>query len=233
MARNNFSKSAEKPKNRWGNLIILIVIIVIIAGVYLYFQNGGKIPFISMGQTYLPLDEGYAKMISAFEKNNVDLESLKKMSLIEVDDNGSPYWVTSRDNILLLRIDLYNLLDYYTKNFSPNDANELIQLDKLYMDAVDLSLSQGEFLGNVVYMGNLIKNGTICDHITEVKDLNATSLVVYSGYNDLKIKSLQFKLDYNLYAEPILVDMQSEYDSIKTFDELLGSYMNTCKGGLQ
>jgi flagellar basal body-associated protein FliL len=45
MARNNFSKDKEEPKNnRWGNLILILIVIVILVAAYYFLSSQSVLP---------------------------------------------------------------------------------------------------------------------------------------------------------------------------------------------
>lgn len=212
---------------QWKNFGIFALLLVIIL-VIIFFV----LPNFSPTQEKLTLDQGYEKILTIFEQNDVNLENLQEMKLVNISEgpNFDVVWIEKKENVLKLKEDLVNFKEeLYKKNIEKEDLEELSSIVTIFIKTIDYSLtSESQFNEIKEIVGS---NSLNCTNLNVFSDVNSLLYENFYLLEELDYMNADFIVNYDLNSSPLNIDSDVAYSSLLLNESVFDDVKSNCEGG--
>lgn len=184
---------------QWKNFGIFALVLVIIL-VIIFFV----LPNFSPTQEKLTLDQGYEKILTIFEQNDVNFSQFRELDIFSADDLGNINWKIGHSNLEKVKSELL-LMKSNISSYDVDSANELSDAIGVFVYAINSAIEDNE---------NYIKLSAYdfskCN-LTNFEEANV--LLTYSYNKRLFLAGMvdEFAYNYDEYSELLVIDLDAEY----------------------
>ncbi len=205
---------------RWRNLGILLVVVIILIVAYFFVINQP-----SAESDLSSLENGYEELLNLFEKNDVNIEIVQEMNFFEVDFDKNLLVLANKSKLVLLKQDLEEFSGDLSR-YSLESVSELKDISFIYISAINFATRNENNFQKVAKL--LGRND--CSLNDEIQGLNLISLNLYKEIYELSLLSDAFAANHDPYAQPLYIDLESEYAMLLQVDNFVSGFETYCGG---
>lgn len=212
---------------RWRNLIVLFVIIVVIASAFMYQDDLLEMvqpTLVEPEETNISLEEGYALITTTFESNGVDIKNVQELRLLGVNDSNNIVWLEDEEQLIKTRDELTVLYYSFDSVLSSEDTNELQLITNLFINTIDLAFYQKELADLQVEL----LASDVCQKLDKLEQFESLSKAIYLDLTVLAEEVDLFRYRYDMYSEPIVINLDNEFDSLGLINEYVRESKQGC-----
>jgi hypothetical protein len=212
---------ADGKDNRWRNLGIIVVVLIVLVLAFFYLPS--LIPFQTTEK--LTLDEGYDEIRTIFESNGVDIEEVRLVNILSVNEFGEVVQSVSNEELKVVIGDLDKFIAEADSKY--DDSEELKDVASLLKGSIEYTINKSVLLDEF----NLINLESFdCSNKNKLADLNRVVENNFYELADLVIYSLEFNEEYGYTEndEIILVDLDFQAAETELFMDYLTYISDSC-----
>jgi hypothetical protein len=230
---------------RWKNLGLLVLIILVILGVYLFVFNSSS----------KSIDLGYTDLYNVFESNDVNIENVQNLQMvaliveegtelalsedINIDtaqnmdllNNNSIVakvnWVESKENLLKVKEDLKTFKNNLS-GYSTSDKSQLAAAVDIYSHAINYAFAEEARLNQTSKIFS--EKNFSCGNTSSLIDLNNIAIESYNAAYNLAAEVDDFAYKYDPYSELVFVNLNDQYDSMISSNSFINETLAYCEG---